>query len=85
MPFSPPSQFTLNLPKSVDILTKSLVNESLEWDIKDNGNKPPKDRTSKHLSDIVTSMVGLDKKKLMRDLPDKLDGVIKPTQSESVQ
>ncbi|CAB3983147.1 Hypothetical predicted protein [Paramuricea clavata] len=105
-------KFILILPKIVDILTKSLVNESLEWDIKGNGNKAPKDRTSKHLSDIVTciqacgvsfnvwekrngdgkgsgvydftSLMGSDKKKLLRDLPDKLDGVIKPTQSESV-
>lgn len=31
-----------------------------------------------------TSLMGSDKKRLMRDLPDKLHGVIKPTQSESV-
>ena len=31
-----------------------------------------------------TSMMGLDKKWLMRDLPDKLHGVIKPNHSESV-
>ncbi|XP_028405265.1 uncharacterized protein LOC114527775 [Dendronephthya gigantea] len=89
-----------------DILTKSLVNEALEWDFKDNSNKPPKDRTSKHLSDLVeciqscgvsfnvwekrnadgkgsgvhdfTSLMGSDKKRLMRDLPDKLCTVTKP-------
>jgi hypothetical protein len=31
-----------------------------------------------------TSLMGSDKKQLMKDLPDKLHGVIKPTQSESV-
>ena len=29
------------------------MSECLEWDIKDNTNKPPKDRTNKPLSDLV--------------------------------
>ena len=94
------------------MLTKSLVNEALEWDIKDNNHKCPKDRTNKHVSDLVeciqacsvsfnvwekrnadgkgsgvhdfTSLMGSDKKRLMRDLPDKLHGVIKPSHSDSV-
>ena len=89
-----------------------MVTESIEWDIKENTNKPPKDRTNKHLLDLIQSiqacgmffnvwektmlmarevvymtspaLMGLDKKWLMRDLPDKLHGVIKPNHSESV-
>ena len=37
-------------------MIKSLVSEALEWDIKDNTNKPPKDRTNKHLSHHVESI-----------------------------
>ena len=38
--------------KNVDVLTKSLINEALEWDAKDNKDKAPKNRLNKHLSDI---------------------------------
>jgi hypothetical protein len=93
-------------------LTKSLINEALEWDIKDNTHKAPKDRTSKHLSDLIkciqecgvsfnvwekrnadgkgsgvhdfTSLMGSDKKLLMKHLPDKLNGVIKPKNCDAV-
>ncbi len=89
-----------------------MVGEAVEWDSKDNMNKAPKDRKTKHLSDLVdciqecgvtfnvwekrnadgkgsgihefTSLMGSDKKKLIRDLPDKLQGVIKSPSSNSV-
>lgn len=104
--------FYLIFSKFVDILTRSLVDVALEWDKKENLNKAPKDRSSKHLSDLLdcihecdvtfnvwekknadgkgsdmhefTSLMGSDEKKLMRDLPDKLHRVIKPTTSDSV-
>ena len=96
----------------IDILTKSLVNEALEWDVKENVDKAPKDRESKHLTDLLTtirelgisfnvwekknadgkasnihdftSLMGSDKKRLLKYLPDKLDQVIKPNNSASV-
>ena len=37
----------------VDILTRILVDAALEWDKKENLNKAPKDRSSKHLSDLL--------------------------------
>jgi hypothetical protein len=49
----PLHHISFGFSKISDILTKSLLNEALEWDFKDNGNKPPKDRNSKHLSDVV--------------------------------
>ena len=93
-------------------MTKSLVNEALEWDIKDNINKAPKDKTSQHLTDLVklirecvisfdvwekknadgkgsgihdfTSLMGSDKKRLLKYLPEKLDTIIKQNNSASV-
>ena len=40
----PLHHISFGFSKISDILTKSLLNEALEWDFKDNGNKPPKDR-----------------------------------------
>ena len=37
---------------SVDKLTKKLVLEALEWDKKENLNKPPSQKSDKHLQDI---------------------------------
>ena len=96
----------------LDILTNSLIKEAVEWDVKDNTTKAPKDRTSKHLSDVVkciqecgvsfnvwekrnadgkgsgvhdyTSLMGSDKKLLMKHLPDKLNGIIKQNNCDSV-
>ena len=84
----------------LDVLTKSLVNEALEWDTKDNLQRAPKDRTNTHLTDLVkcinecgvsfnvwekrnadgkgssiydfTSLMGSDKKLLLKHLPEKL-------------
>lgn len=75
-------------------------------------NKAPKNKTHRHLSDLIeaiqgcglsfnvwekrngdgkgsgihdfTSLMGSDKKTLMRTLPDRLEGIIKPGTSESV-
>jgi hypothetical protein len=82
------------------------VNQALGWDAKENLNKAPKDRTTKHLSDLTnsirecgitfdvwekkdgdgrgsgiydfTSLMGSDKKILMKSLPEKLPEVLKP-------
>jgi hypothetical protein len=80
-----------------------LINEALEWDVRDNTHKAPKDRTSKPLSDLIsqvhpgmwcfircvgehdfTSLMGSHKKLLMKHLPDKLNGIIKPKNCNSV-
>jgi hypothetical protein len=68
--YSTSSHFILIFQK-LDILTKSLVNEALEWDFKDNGNKPPKDRKSKHLSDLVECIQELGMWRVFRCLGEK--------------
>ena len=37
----------------LDVLTKSLIGQALEWDIKDNLPRAPKDRSNRHLMDFV--------------------------------
>ena len=37
----------------LDKLTENLITNAMEWDKKDNLNKPPSQRTSKHLNDLV--------------------------------
>ena len=101
-----------NSVKIVHVLTKSLVDQALQWDMKDNIAKAPKDTCSKHLDDLVnainecgvsfhvwakkdangkesgiydfTSLMGSDKKLLIRHLPEKLKNCINPHCSESV-
>lgn len=97
---------------SVDKLTKNLVLEALEWDKKENLDKPPSQKSDKHLQDIekaiascgvsfnvwekqdangkgsglydFTSLMGSDKKMVLKSLPQKLKGVIKPETSDTV-
>jgi len=40
-----------------DKLTKNLILRALEWDRKDNLNKPASQRTDKHLQDLVKAIV----------------------------
>lgn len=97
----------------VDKLTKNLILDDIEWDKKENLNKPPiQQRQNKHQDDLLkairscgltfdiwekqdangkavcctifTSLMGSDKKLLLKTLPDKLDGIIKPETSETV-
>ena len=44
-------------PAFTDKLTKNLVLEALEWDKKDNLNKPPSKRSSMHLTALVNTIV----------------------------
>lgn len=95
-----------------DVLTKSLINEALEWDVKENMSKAPKDRSNNHLMDLVnavsecgvsfnvwekknadgqasgihdfTSLMGSDKKLLMKHLPENLKDCIHPKHKDSV-
>ncbi|XP_028410462.1 uncharacterized protein LOC114533075 [Dendronephthya gigantea] len=95
-----------------DVLTKSLINQALEWDIKDNIPKAPKNRSNQHLTDLVrsinecgvtfnvwekknadgkgsgvydfTSLMGADKKLLLKHLPEKLKNCIEATHSDAV-
>lgn len=95
-----------------DKLTKNLVLEALEWDKKNNFNKPPSQRSATHLTALIkafvscgisfnvwektdadgkgsglydfTSLMGDEKKLLLRILPQKLRGVIKPETCETV-
>ena len=93
-------------------MTKSLVNGAIEWDHKDNINKAPKDRESKHLTDLIdtiqacgvsfnvwekknadgkssgvydfTSLTGSDKKRLLKNLPEKLKNTLNTDANDSV-
>lgn len=95
-----------------DVLTDNLVREAITWDHKDNLNKPPRLKTSKHLDCLIaaindcgvcfsvwekknadgggsgmhqfTSLMGSAKKLLLKNLPSKLPGIIKPETSETV-
>ena len=96
----------------LDVLTKSLIDQALEWDIKNNLPRAPKDRSNHHLMDLVnsvnecgvsfnvwekknadgkgsgiydfTSLMGSDKKLLLKHLPEKLKDCIAPTHSDAV-
>lgn len=96
----------------IDKLTKNLINDAIQWDRKENLSKPPKDRTSQHIDELVnaisscgisftvwekrdgdgkssgvydfTSLMGSDKKLLLKKLPDKLGPVIRPGCSQVV-
>ena len=89
-----------------DVLTNNLVEEALVWDKKDNFNKAPSQKTTKHIDSLkaainncgvsfnvwekkkadgkgsgcydFTSLMGSDKKILLKELPPKLHNVIKP-------
>ena len=91
---------------STDVLTNNLIEEALARDIKENVDKPPSQRTSKHLDSLkaainscgvsfnvwekknadgkgsgcydFTSLMGSDKKILLKELPPKLPNILKP-------
>ena len=97
-----------------DKLLDNLVRDAIEWDRGDNLSKAPKDRTTKHLDELVeaisscgvcfnvwekrdgdgkgsgvfdfTSLMGNDKKVLLKRLPSKLAGITgtRPGYSEVV-
>lgn len=86
--------------------------EAVQWDKNDNNGKRPKDRTTKHLDDLIkavndcgltfnvwekmnadgkasgvhnfTSLMGSDKKLLMKNLPEMLKGVFKADIEETI-
>ncbi|XP_067042143.1 uncharacterized protein [Acropora muricata] len=92
-----------------DRLTGNLVKYALEWDNKENFDKPPSQQSDKHLQALVkamkncgvsfnvweklngdgkgsglyafTSLMGSDKKLLLKKLPDNLQGAIRPETS----
>jgi hypothetical protein len=94
------------------VLTKRLIGQALERDIKDNLPRAPKDRSNHHLLDLVnsvnecgvsfnvwekknadgkasgiydfTSLMGSDKKLLLKHLPEKLKDCSAPTHSDPV-
>lgn len=96
----------------IDVLTRNLVLEATHWDEKENINKRPKDRTNKHLDDLIqaitncgvtfdvwektnadgkgsgisdfTSLMGSDKRLLMKTLHDNLRGVLHPDSEDTV-
>ncbi|KAK2550530.1 hypothetical protein P5673_028729 [Acropora cervicornis] len=95
-----------------DRLTGNLVKDALEWDNKENFDKPPSQQSDKHLQALVkaikncgvsfnvweklngdgkgsglyafTSLMGSDKKLLLKKLPDNLQGAIRPETSATV-
>jgi hypothetical protein len=97
---------------NVDKLTRNLIMDTIEWDKKDNLDKPPIQRQNKHQDDLLkairscgvtfniwgkqnadgkgsglydfTSLMGSDKKLLLKTLPNKLATIIKPETSETV-
>lgn len=96
----------------LDKLLRNLVIDAVEWDKKENLNKPPSQRTDYHLQSLVkcicscgisfnvwekmdgdgkasgikdfTSLMGSDKKLLLKSLPDKLAQVVRPETSDTV-
>lgn len=94
------------------VLTRNLITSAINWDKKDNLNKPPSKRASAHRDSLqaaitscgvcfsiwekkdadgsgsgsydFTSLMGSDKKLLLRNLPEKLQGVIEPQTSDTV-
>ena len=40
----------------IDVLTNNLVEEALAWDKKDNFNKPPSQKTSKHIDSLKAAI-----------------------------
>ena len=95
-----------------DQLTDNLIRDALEWDKKENLDKPPSQRSDKHLKAVVksirdcgvsfnvweklngdgkgsglydfTSLMGSDKKLLLKKLPENLQGVIRPETSATL-
>ena len=94
------------------MLTKSLVNEALEWDTKDNLQRAPKDRSNTHIPDLekcvnecdisfnvwekknadgkgsniydFISLMGSEKKLLLKHLPEELRECINANHRDSV-
>ena len=88
------------------------MTDAIEWDKKENINKPPSQKTDHHLQSLIkcicscgvsfsvwekmdgdgkasgihdfTSLMGSDKKLLMKSLPDKLGQVVRPETSDTV-
>ena len=97
---------------STDKLTDNFVKDALEWDKKENLDKPSSQTSDKHLQALIkavkscgisfsvweklngdgkgsglydfTSLMGSDKKIMLKKLPGKLDGVIRPEISATV-
>ena len=86
-----------------DVLTRNLVTAAINWDKKENHNKPPCERKNLHVESLLsalnscgvcfniwekknadgkrsgtydfTSLMGSDKKLILKNLPEKLQGV----------